>query len=72
MNKNELLDQVIEYLQDLKNNPTVSIDIVPPHIEEIGESILGTVYGKEKCSIEIEANTLYRKDKYDVFGNWKG
>lgn len=72
MGKDELLDQVIRYLQGLKNNPTVKIDIVPPHIEEIGESISGVVYGKEICRIEIEADTLYRKNKYDVFGNWKG
>lgn len=71
MSQNELLDKVIEYLQSLKNNSKVSININPPHIEEIASCCSGQVYGKSRCSIEIEAKTLYTKDNFKVFDNWK-
>ncbi len=71
MNQNELLDKVIEYLQSLRNNPEVNITIEPPHVEEIASSCSGQVYGKSRSSIEIEAKTLYTKDSFKIFDNWK-
>ena len=71
MLQNELLDKVIEYLQHLKNNSEVTINIEPPHIEEVAEDFSGQVYGKSRCNIEVEAKTLYTKNNFKLFDNWK-
>ncbi len=66
----EQLDMLIEFLQSLKNNPDVTINVIPPHIEEIFDT-WNKQYGKVKSKIEIEANVLYTKDKSKMFDNWK-
>lgn len=70
MQQNEMLDKVIEYLQSLKNNSEVTINIIPPHIEEIFNTFNKT-YGKAICKIEIEDNILYTKKKTEMFDKWK-
>lgn len=71
MQQNKLLDEVIEYLQSLKNNSEVNITIEPFHIEEIAQTCIGQTYGKSRCSIEIESKTLYTKDNFNIFDSWK-
>lgn len=71
MPQKNLLDEVIKYLQELKNNAEVNISIVPPHIEEIAQSCDGQIYGKSVCSIEVEARTLYTKNSLSMFDDWK-
>lgn len=66
----EQLDMLIEFLQGLKNNPDVTINVVPPHIEEVF-STWNKQYGKVKSKIEIEANILYTRDKEKIFDEWK-
>lgn len=70
MEQNEILDMLIEFLQSLRNNPEVTINVIPPHIEEVC-STWNKQYGKVKSKIEIEANILYTKDKTKMFDNWK-
>lgn len=71
MERNELIDNIIKFLQDLKNDQTVIIDIEPPHIEEVATNICGKVYGKCRCCINIEYKALYTKDTFKIFDNWK-
>ncbi len=67
--KYNIIDKMIEYLENIKKE-SISISIVPPHIEEIYGLSDGTVYGKMEMDIHIEFNDLYQKTN-NVVSSWE-
>ena len=69
---NKIIDEAIEYLNKLKEqSDMLSINVVPPHIEEIGGTFDGTVFGKFEMDIHISWEELYQKQSTNFLSEWE-
>ncbi len=66
----EIIEKIIEYLNKLKAQDRVSLNIIPPHIEEFCSMMDGTILGKMEMDIHIEWEDFFsKKSKFD--DEWK-
>ena len=71
MNNYTFLDELIDYLKDIKKKNTQNLSITYlPEIMEIGRTIDGTCYGQKRLSIDIIYEELYIKKEY-MLEDWK-
>ena len=68
---NKIIDETIEYLNKLKESDMLIINVVPPHIEEIGSAFDGTVFGKFEMDIHISWEELYQKQSNNFLSEWE-